>query len=859
MKTVGTGKVRSACSLCQNFCGLIAYVEDGRIVKLEGDPGNPRNHGHLCAKGLSGFMNAYSPKRVPKPLIRTNPEKKLGVDPKWKEISWEEAIDLVTDKLKKAKDRGEAELGHKLSGRPSNNLSEMHPWSQRIIFDTFDHWSSYSGIQMSWLQALDAYQCILSAECYCGNAVHPPSYLNTSTFEVTVDPEYSKYVLLVGAQAGSIINYDTMNVARHIAENRPGGIKVVSVDPMAGYAGSKAEEWVPIRPGTDAAFLLALINLLVNELKIYDEEFLRNKTNAPYLVREEDGLYARDVTSHKPLVWDAEAKCPKPFDATSSKSVALEGSYVVNGVSCKTGFSLVKEHLLKYTPEYSSQITSIPADTIRRIAAEIGDAACIGQTITIDGKEFPYRPVSVAWYRGLSAHRHSYLAGLAAIMLPTILGAIQVPGGICGHPPNPEYVSPDGLMGTISRHGPPYPAREASRPQRVDAFELFPVSVYSHHLLPLVLNNPQRFGIDVKSFVWPEIMFIFRDNPVNNTYSPQTIVEGLSKIPFIVSLCVDLDETANSLADVVLPDLHHLEKLGEGLYMRINEPGYWYGAKPVVRPPFEPPWDQLVNNGQILLLIAEKAKFLPELYQVINRNWKLAGTPYELKTDRKYTYEEIIDSRLKTWLGQDKGLEWLMSDDGGLIVWKAKPEEKYKGASREGRLHVYYEFMLRAKESLDKTVKEIGLDWWDTSDYQPIPDWKPCPAYSNKDDEYNLYLINYKIPIMAHSFGRFNPVPMQLVQARRHLDSVLIHPETATRLGIREGDTVQIEDKKGRKKQVSVAHLTERIHPEVIASSQHRLKNGLNFNEFATLEEDTMDFVSAAVDACILVRISKKE
>ena len=53
------GRVRTACSLCQNFCGIIAYVENGQIVKLEGDPANPRSHGHLCAKGLSGWINAY--------------------------------------------------------------------------------------------------------------------------------------------------------------------------------------------------------------------------------------------------------------------------------------------------------------------------------------------------------------------------------------------------------------------------------------------------------------------------------------------------------------------------------------------------------------------------------------------------------------------------------------------------------------------------------------------------------------------------------------------------------------------------------------------------------------------------------
>ncbi len=849
------GKVRTACSLCQNFCGLFAYVQDGEVVKLEGDPDNPRNHGHLCAKGLSGFINAYSPKRVKAPLIRTNPEKGIGVDPKWKEISWDEAIDIVAQRLKKVKDRAEMELGHKLSSQPSERLTKLNPWSQRILFDTFDHWTLYGGIHLAWLQSLDAYVCSLSASCFCGNAVHPPSYLNTSTFEITVDSEYSNYVLLIGAQAGSIIHYDTMNVARHFAEMRPGGIKVVSVDPMAGYAASKAEEWVPIRPGTDAAFVLAIINLLVNEYDIYDADFLKKKTNSPYLV-DEDGLYVRDEVTGKPLVWDSMAARAKTFDDSSAKDVALGGCYSVSGKKCKPSFQLVKEHVREYTPERASNITTIPVETIRRVARELGEAACIGQTITIDGKELPYRPVSVVWYRGLSAHRHSFLSGLAMMMIPTILGAIQVPGSIHGHPRAPERVSADGMMVSEPWFGPPYPQRKPSRPKRMDLYELFPVAVYSTPMIPAVLNDPTKFGIDLNDFVWPEIMFIFRDNPVKNTYSPTEVVRGLSKIPFIVALNVDLDETANSLADIVFPDLHHLEKLGEGLFLRVNEPGYWYAAKPAVRPPFEPPWDKMVSNGEIFLAIAEKARFLSEVYDVVNQNWKLKNTSYELDINAKYSYQDLVDRRLKTWLGPDKGLEWLMSDEGGLILRDAKVEDRFKGAFREGRVHLYFEFMITARKQLEEVLQELDLDWWDTSDYLAIPEWKPCPSYTNRDQEYNLFLINYKIPIMAHAVGRFNPVPMQLINSRKHLDSVLIHPETATKLGIEDGDSVMVSDKKGRK-QKGIAYLTERVHPEVIASSQHKFKMGIDFNTFAALDEDSLDYVGCAVDACILVKVEK--
>ena len=236
----------------------------------------------------------------------------------------------------------------------------------------------------------------------------------------------------------------------------------------------------------------------------------------------------------------------------------------------------------------------------------------------------------------------------------------------------------------------------------------------------------------------------------------------------------------------------------------------------------------------------------------------MKGTPFELDTTKRYSYEDLIDRRLKVWLGPDKGLEWLMSDQGGLLVWGAKPEERFKGAFRKSRLHVYYEFMVGAKEDLDETVENLKLDWWDTSDYLPVPDWKPCPAYTNKGKEFDLFLINYKVPMMAHAVGRFNPLPMQLVSARKHLDSVLIHPDTAARLGIKDGDRIIVENWRGRK-QESVASLSERIHPEVVATTQHKLRKGIDFNEFASADEDTIDFVSGAIDACILVKVSKAE
>ncbi|MBI2185005.1 MAG: molybdopterin-dependent oxidoreductase [Thaumarchaeota archaeon] len=827
---------RTACGLCQNFCGVLVHVQNGKVVKVEGDPDNPRNHGHACAKGLSGHFALYSPKRIRRPLIRTNPQKGLGVDPKWKEITWDEAVGILADRVKK------------IRGNPKG-------FRHKIFLVCFDMWSRWNGPIVGFLDAMQVLHGPFGADCFCGNAIHPPAYLNTASFEMIQDSEYAKYYLLIGAQAGSIIHYDTMNTARHIAEKRPGEVKVVAVDPICSFAASKAEEWVPIRPGTDAAFIMAIVNLLVNEYKIYDADFLKNKTNAPYLIGT-DGLYVREPSDDKPLIWDSADNKAKPFDG-SIKDFALEGSFSVNDVACQPAFQKVKDYASKYTPEYASTITTVPADTIRKIARELGEAASIGATVNIDGVELPYRPVSVVWYRGLGAHRHAFMTGMAALMLPTLLGAIQVPGGVIGHPPGESYVTDDGLLSVKldrtrgSFTGPPYPPRQVKKPSRLDVFELFPVSIYSFPMIVPVILEPEKFGMTEE--ITPDLAVIWRDNPVGNSFAPEQIAETLKKIPFIASIAIEPDETL-ALADLVIPDLHHFERLAESLGAYLHGSGYWYAAKPAVAPPFDSPYNNLVSVDQLFLEVAKRAGILGECYRSLNKIWKLEDSPHELDTSGEYSYLEIVNRRLKSWLGPDKDINWLLSDEGGLTVGQTNIQEHYVGPFRKGRLHLYYEFMIGAGKDVDRLTKEMSIPW-DTSDYQPIPDWKPCPSYSQRHGEYDLFVINSKIPMQVHGMSKLNPVLGQLTDYHR-LDYVFLNPSTARRKDIEEGDEVVIETTKGRKA-VAVARLSERIHPEVLATMQHRLSKGADFNELITLDKETLDFVGCAVDACILAKVGK--
>ena len=95
--------IPSSCSLCYGTCSILAHRVDGVVVKIEGNPESAVGKGRLCGKGVSGIMTHYDPNRLTRPLRRTNPKKGLDEDPKWKEISWDEALDEISTVLKKVR------------------------------------------------------------------------------------------------------------------------------------------------------------------------------------------------------------------------------------------------------------------------------------------------------------------------------------------------------------------------------------------------------------------------------------------------------------------------------------------------------------------------------------------------------------------------------------------------------------------------------------------------------------------------------------------------------------------------------------------------------------------------------------
>lgn len=839
-------KIKSICYMCQtNDSGIVAHVKDGVIVKIEGDVDCPPNHGRLCVKGLAAPFMPNNPSRVLKPLKRTNPEKGLGVDPKWKEISWEEAYEIIVPKLKK--------------------IREENPL--KLVLSMFDYPPYYLAIP--WCAAFGA-QFYVGAATWCG-WYHNACYQYYLSFFREADYEHTNYLLLWGTQSGHIIDALPVSSAKKLADARVRGAKVVVIDPVATPAASLADEWVPIRPGTDGALALCFANLLLNEYGLYDREFIKARTNGPYLVGP-DELYLRDRATNKPLVWDENKKEARPFNEVKAGHMALEGEYEVYGTYCRPAFQILKTHLEKFTPASTSKVTTIPEEDIRRIAKEFGEAAQVGSTIEMDGVSLPYRPSVVLTGRGASAHRHAMHTVFAMEMLNVLVGNVNVPGGVLGIAtgytrrwetgededgialsPNSTYWHFYGALDT-------YPARPVVKPRTYTLLDLCPVATYTDGLFPLALGDGKRFGLDYDI----EFMIIAHVNPVATYVNPGEMVERLKKINFILGFATEWNE-AMEMCDVVLPNAHWTERYDPIANPPFKFEGvgrhdwYWFFRRPVINPPSP----EIKHWIEILLDITEQAGFIKDFYQAYNVI-NCLREPYQLDPEKKHSYLEVCDAVMQDRYGVS--VEWYEKNKTNVCVQKKSVEEAFPGPFVPGRYNIYMEYWKRAGEEVKKVVTEMGIEQiWETDDYRPLLEWWPCPSFEKKDG-YDLFAVNFKVACHTFSHTTHNPLLLELGHTYPWIYGAQINSETAKAKGIRDGDEIRIESEFGYQVQ-GKAVVTEGIHPECVGLSGvfGRLafgekvgrKVGPHWNTLVGQNLERVDKMSTSLDGCIRVKVTK--
>jgi anaerobic selenocysteine-containing dehydrogenase len=259
--------------------------------------------------------------------------------------------------------------------------------------------------------------------------------------------------------------------------------------------------------------------------------------------------------------------------------------------------------------------------------------------------------------------------------------------------------------------------------------------------------------------------------------------------------------------------------------------------------------------------IADRIGILDDFYRLLNHAF-LLKEPHALQASHRYTVTEVVDRMARAWFGEDHGLEWFKHN--GLVRIPRDVDEAYIGPSLEARLPIYLEHFLDRGAELKKVVNQMGLEW-DLSDYQPLSEWMPCPAYEAvQKGGYDLIAVHYKIPFVYGSFGNEAPWINEICE-QTNTYSVLVNEDVAKAKGIRDGDEVWLESpvRKVRAK----AKLTQRIHPQVVGIAGHfghwspgmpiAQGKGVSFNSLLPNDLEHIDKISTALDHCVQVRIFK--
>ena len=563
----------TTCYMCACRCGIRVHLRDGKIRYIDGNPAHPLNKGVICAKGASGVMKQQSPARLTQPLLR-----KPGTDrgaAEYEPITWEHAFSLL-----------ETRLAHLRATDPK----------KFALFTGRDQMQALTG--MFAKQFGTPNYAAHGGFCSVNMAAGMIYTIGGSFWEFGgPDLDRAKLFIMIGTAEDHHSNPLKIGLS---AFKRSGG-KFISVNPIRTGYSAIADEWVPIKPGTDGALLLALINQII-EKGLYDREFLARYSNAGQLVNQdatsdEFGLFAMNPEGdainpdypHNKFWWDRLSGKLVPTH-TDGADPCLRGIFTLpDGTTVTPAFQLLVDRVRQYTPEWAAEITGIPAETISRLAHEMGVTAR-DQKIHLPipwtdcwGKEHASvtgAPVAFHAMRGLAAHSNGFQTVRALAILMSLLGTIDRPGGFRHKAPFPRAIppiakppkGPDSIKPNTPLNGMPlgFPADpndlcvdDDGKPVRIDkAFSWeHPLSV--HGMMHNVITNAWRgdpYHIDT--------LLIFMANMAWNSSINTSAVrdmlndknaDGGYKIPFIV-VCDAFQSEMTAFADLILPDTTYLER-----------------------------------------------------------------------------------------------------------------------------------------------------------------------------------------------------------------------------------------------------------------------------------------------------------
>ncbi|WP_080799162.1 molybdopterin-containing oxidoreductase family protein [Arabiibacter massiliensis] len=495
-----SGACRAACFAT---CYIGVKVRDGKVVGcVAGEAADP-DYNRICAKGMSHPLRIYDPERIKYPIRRVG-ERGGG---EWERISWDEAIETITSKWKEVRERyGEGSLlfcctsssmqGSAAYGRLAGVLHAS------TVPATYDHAFQYAGATMAG-----------GTDSGEGKSI--------------------RYAKVVFIWASNVTEAQLQNWHFLIEAKLDNGAKLVVIDPNYTVAASKADIYVPIRPGTDGALAMAMTKMVIDE-GWEDVDYLTNCTVAPFLVRKDNGKYLRmsdlgvepqegpvSPTTGKPTIVNPIVVMGADGVPGSVEDVfepVIQGTFEVAGQEVTTAYDLLVEAVSPYTVSKASSICDIPEDTIRELT----------RLYATSGPAVLYHSFGAdRYYNGHSC----YTATLALAMVTGQIGqkgASWGTGSFAGNQANFVGMNyPEGDM---------------------------PSNSVSAMVLPEVLSTGKFLGKDLQI----KAMFFAGNNLLGNCPIRAQLIPALDNVELIVQADMTLNDNSK-YADIVLPVPHWFE------------------------------------------------------------------------------------------------------------------------------------------------------------------------------------------------------------------------------------------------------------------------------------------------------------
>jgi len=528
-----TGRwIPTACQGCTQYCAIEIFNQNGRATRVRGNQKSQGNHGYCCPRGHLIPQENYDPDRIKQPLKRTNPKKGRGVDPQWVPISWDEALDLVADKMVELRNSGEPERLLYLKGRYGNTSHGLLYGTLAKLYGTPNNFST-------------------SALC-AETEKMGPGYTQGLFSYRDYDLPNSKCVVLWGTDPFSS-NRQVPNVIYNLKNIRKNG-SLICIDPRLSTAAAKANEWLPILPGTDGALANAIANVLLTE-GLWNKEFVgdfKDGKNRFIVGKEVDPAdFQENNTLGLIDYWNKEAK-----DWTPTKAAA----------ECR-----------------------LDADQIVKVARMMGKAA----------------PNVIVWMGpGVCMNPRGTYTAMVVHALNGILGSVDNVGGT--HDPvkniKGSYPKLDKYIDELAKtHGKGYKIDgrgDKAMPAAMKA--KLGSGVVTNNIANYMLAHPDFIKVMISS--WTNTPFAAADG--------KRWEKALAQIPFFVHM-VPFPSEMTQFADIVLPSTFNSAE-GLGTVTGFGSMHAWTSLQ---QPTCERVWDVKQEENEVTWLLAQKlaAKGWPSL------------------------------------------------------------------------------------------------------------------------------------------------------------------------------------------------------------------------------------------------------